>query len=104
MKKPMEVSVVPAKEQADRSVYEALAMMIVEFYKRNPEFVEHPERMAEHEPRKLNIGTGSNTCTVSSAGWIGTYPGSLSGGMCAPVCRNKSRKEKQKDGKNRCKG
>ena len=50
MKKPMEVSVVAAKEQADRSVYEALAMMIVEFYKRNPEFVEHPERMAEHEP------------------------------------------------------
>ena len=31
MKKPMEVSVVPATEQADRSVYEALAMMIVEF-------------------------------------------------------------------------
>ena len=28
MKKPMEVSVVPAKEQADRSVYEALAMLI----------------------------------------------------------------------------
>lgn len=51
MKKPMEVSVVPAKEQADRSVYEALAMMIVEFYKRNPEFVEYSERMAaEHEP------------------------------------------------------
>lgn len=50
MKKPIEVSVVPAKEQADRSVYEALTMMIVEFYKRNPEFVEHPERMAEHEP------------------------------------------------------
>lgn len=39
-----------ATEQADRSVYEALTMMIVEFYKRNPEFVEHPERMAEHEP------------------------------------------------------
>lgn len=50
MEKPMKASVVPAKEQADRSVYEALAMMIVEFYKRNLEFVEHPERMAEHEP------------------------------------------------------
>ena len=50
MEKPIEASVVPAKEQADRSVYEALAMMIVEFYNRNPEFVEHPERMAEHEP------------------------------------------------------
>lgn len=36
MEKPIEASVVPAKEQADRSVYEALAMMIVEFYKRNP--------------------------------------------------------------------
>lgn len=54
MKKPMEVSVVPAKEQADRSVYEALAMMIVAFYDRHPEFVEHPERMAEaeHEPER----------------------------------------------------
>ena len=50
MEKPMKASVVPATEQADRSVYEALAMMIVEFYKRNQEFVEHPERMAEHEP------------------------------------------------------
>ena len=50
MEKPMKASVVPATEQAQRSVYEALAMMIVEFYKRNPEFVEHPERMAEHEP------------------------------------------------------
>nr|DAP35738.1 MAG TPA: Putative Holin-like Toxin (Hol-Tox) [Caudoviricetes sp.]DAV17051.1 MAG TPA: Putative Holin-like Toxin (Hol-Tox) [Caudoviricetes sp.] len=28
MEKPMKASVVPAKEQADRSVYEALAMMI----------------------------------------------------------------------------
>ena len=51
MEKPMKASVVPATEQADRSVYEALAMLIVECYKRNPEFVEHPERMAaEHEP------------------------------------------------------
>ncbi len=48
MEKLMEASIIPAKE-ADRSVYEALAMLIVEFYKRNPEFVEHPERMAEHE-------------------------------------------------------
>lgn len=50
MEKPMKASVVPATEQADRSVYEALAMMIVAFYDRHPEFVEHPERMAEHEP------------------------------------------------------
>ena len=50
MKKPIEVSVVPATEQADRSVYEALAMLIVAFYDRHPEFIEHPERMAEHEP------------------------------------------------------
>ena len=30
MKKTMEVSVVPATEQADRSVYEALAMLITD--------------------------------------------------------------------------
>ena len=35
MEKPMKASVVPATEQADRSVYEALTMMIVEFYKRS---------------------------------------------------------------------
>ena len=56
MEKPMKASVVPATEQADRSVYEALAMMVVEFYKRNPEFVEHPERMAEHEPERQLLG------------------------------------------------
>ena len=56
MEKPMKASVVPATEQADRSVYEALTMMIVEFYKRNPEFVEHPERMAEHEPERQLSG------------------------------------------------
>ena len=50
----MEVSVVPAKEQTDHSVYEALTALIVEFYKRNPAFVEHPERMAEHAEHTKN--------------------------------------------------
>ena len=30
----------------------------------------------------MSIGTGTNTCTASNADWIGTYPGSLLGGMC----------------------
>ena len=30
MEKPMKASVMPAKEQADRSVYEALAMLITD--------------------------------------------------------------------------
>jgi len=47
----------------------------------------------------LNIGTGSNTCTVSSAGWIGTYPGSLSGGMCARSAEIRTERRSKKMGK-----
>lgn len=43
----------------------------------------------------MNIGTGSNTCTVSSAGWIGTYPGSLSGGMCVRSAETKTERSSE---------
>ena len=58
MEKPMKASVVPAKEQADRSVYEALAMLITD---------------GRAWAGKLSIGTGSNTCTASSVTWILTF-------------------------------
>ncbi len=50
MKNPMKVQVISAEEREDNIFYQTLAMMIVAFYERNPEYLEHPEWMAQHEP------------------------------------------------------
>lgn len=43
----------------------------------------------------MNIGTGTNTPSASNAGWIGTYPGSLAGGMCARSAETKTERSSE---------
>lgn len=38
----------------------------------------------------MSIGTDTNTPSASNAGWIGTYPGSLQGGMCVRSAETKT--------------
>lgn len=62
MKKPMEVSVVPAKEQADRSVYEALAMLIVEFYNQKTGFFICPWCEMKNRKKEKECEANGETC------------------------------------------
>lgn len=43
----------------------------------------------------MNIGTDTNTPPASNAGWIGTYPGSLSGGMCVRSAETKTERSSE---------
>jgi hypothetical protein len=47
----------------------------------------------------LKSGTDTNTPSASNAGWIGTYPGSLQGGMCVRSAGVKTERKIKKMGK-----
>lgn len=43
----------------------------------------------------MNIGTDTNTPSASNADWTGTYPGSLSGGMCVRSAETKTERSSE---------